>query len=297
MYAFACLAASAYSIVCNGADVAIADLAISAFSSILAARKQAKADVIKQQKFTVEWTLDTTIIDSIPFKGYEAMKKKSEVTGLDRMYFDHEKPYTKMIPFQSTFKTQTEIEKPKAYIIPQAWKEVVERMKLNNVKMTQLKNDSTITSEIYYIRNYNTGKNPYEGHYVHSSVKVEKEQQEVHYFAGDYIINTDQESNRYIVETLEPQATDAFFNWNFFDGILQQKEWFSDYIFEDEAAEILKKDPALKSEFEAKKASDKAFASDSWAMLTFIFQRSAWYEKGHLRYPVGRIIGTEQMHK
>jgi len=266
-------------------------------TSILAARKQAKADVIKQQKFTVEWVLDTTIVDSISFKGYEAMKKKSEVTGLDRMYFSHEHPYTKMIPFQSTFKSQTEIEKPIAYIIPQAWKEVIERMQLNKIKMTRLKNDSTITSEIYYIRNYNTGKNPYEGHYVHSSVKVEKVKQDVHYFAGDYVIETNQESNRYIIETLEPQATDAFFNWNFFDGILQQKEWFSDYIFEDEAAEILNNDAALKSDFEAKKASDKAFAGDSWAMLTYIFQHSAWYEKGHLRYPVGRIMGMGQMQK
>jgi len=78
---------------------------------------------------------------------------------------------------------------------------------------------------------------------------------------------------------------------------LQQKEWFSDYIFEDEAAEILKNDAALKSDFEAKKASDKAFAGDSWAMLTYIFQHSAWYEKGHLRYPVGRIMGMGQMQK
>lgn len=262
-------------------------------AEILNARKQAKAEVIKQQKFTIEWTLDTTIVDSIQFKGYEAMTQKSEVTGLEKMYFNQGMPYTKTIAFQSTFKPSLEIEKPAAYIVPQAWKEVIERLQLNKIKMLRLKNDTTITSEMYYIRNYNTGKNTYEGHYVHSAVKVEKESQQITYFAGDYLIETNQESNRYIVETLEPQATDAFFNWNFFDGVLQQKEWFSDYIFEDEAFEILKSNPQLKTDFEAKKAGDKVFANDSWAMLTYIFQHSPWLEKSYLRYPVGRIIESK----
>ena len=42
------------------------------------------------------------------------------------------------------------------------------------------------------------------------------------------------------METLEPTATDSFFNWNFFDGILQQKEGFSPYVFQDIATELLK---------------------------------------------------------
>jgi hypothetical protein len=33
-----------------------------------------------------------------------------------------------------------------------------------------------------------------------------------------------QEANRFIMEVLEPQAPDSYFTWNFFDGILGQKE-------------------------------------------------------------------------
>ena len=50
---------------------------------------------------------------------------------------------------------------------------------------------------------------------------------------------------RYLVETLEPQATDSFFAWGFFDSILQQKEHYSDYVFEDVAADFLTKNPAV----------------------------------------------------
>jgi hypothetical protein len=82
---------------------------------------------------------------------------------------------------------------------------------------------------------------------------------------------------------------DSWFAWGFFDAVLQQKEWFSDYIFIDEAEQMLKKDPELKKEFETKKIAEPAFAKDHWNMLYWLYQRSPHYEKTHNRYPVFRI--------
>ena len=59
------------------------------------------------------------------------------------------------------------------------------------------------------------------------------------------------------METLEPEATDSFFNWNFFDTVLQQKEGYSGYVFEDIAEQILKDNIPLKETFETKKSEDK----------------------------------------
>jgi len=42
--------------------------------------------------------------------------------------------------------------------------------------------------------------------------------------AGDYKISTNQLGVKYLLETLEPEAVDSYFNWNFFDTILQQKK-------------------------------------------------------------------------
>ena len=103
------------------------------------------------------------------------------------------------------------------------------------------------------------------------------------------MISTGQTCNRYIVETLEPEGDDSFFSWNFFDGILQQKEWFSDYIFEDKAEEILRENPVVKEELEAKKKADKTFADNNKAQLAFIYKHSPYYEKSHNRYPVVRL--------
>src|SRR5690606_10359053 len=107
---------------------------------------------------------------------------------------------------------------------------------------------------------------------------------------GDFIINSDQENIRYIMEVLEPEAVDSYFNWNFFDGVLMQKEWYSDYVFEGLAAKLLEEDKALRERFEAKRAEDQAFSRDSRAQLLWIYRNSPYYEKSHMRYPVYRVM-------
>jgi hypothetical protein len=92
------------------------------------------------------------------------------------------------------------------------------------------------------------------------------------------------------VETLEPEAPDSFFNWNFFDAILQQKEGYSAYVFEDLALELLQENPNLKEQFEDKKVSDQEFAKNGRAQLDFIYKNSPYYEPSHLRYPVYRLM-------
>ena len=103
-------------------------------------------------------------------------------------------------------------------------------------------------------------------------------------YKGDYLVTTAQEGIRYLLETLEPEAVDSFFNWNFFDTILQQKEGFSPYVWEDN-------NPQLKIAFEAKKKVEPLFASNWYAQLDWLHKRSLNYEQNHLRYPIIRVGG------
>lgn len=259
-------------------------------NEIQSARKIANQQVANEQSlFPLQWKLDSSIVDSLNFMGYKAANKKSDVTQLDILHFDQQQPYTKKVPYYNTYKGHTYIQKPTAYIIPQAWHEVIERLRLNKVEMYSFKSDTALRVKAYTIKNYNTGKSAYEGHYLHNNVSVESDSQLIQFYAGDYLIYCNQECNRYIIETLEPQGIDAFFAWNFFDEILQQKEWFSDYLWDDVAREILKENPALKAEFENKRATDATFSSSSWGMYSWIFERSKWYEPSHLRYPIYRL--------
>ena len=106
---------------------------------------------------------------------------------------------------------------------------------------------------------------------------------------GDYIVWLNQPAKRYLIETLEPTGPDAFFAWNFFDGILQQKEYFSDYVFDDVAAKLVLNDPSLKNMLEEKRKQDPTFAKDANAQLDFIYRHSSYFETSVNRYPVYRL--------
>ncbi|CAN5752383.1 M14 family metallopeptidase [soil metagenome] len=245
--------------------------------------------VAAQKMFQLTWQLDTTKSEMISFNGFEAKHKLSEISGLQRMYYDRNAPYTKEIKYFNTYFPVVTVTAPVYYIIPMAYSKVIDRLAFNQVIMKRLKKDTTLNVEAYYIDDYTSGKSPYESHYLHSDVKVSKRIQAIHYYKGDCIVQVNQPCNRYIVETLEPEGDDSFFAWNFFDGILQQKEWFSDYIFEEKADSILNHNDALKSELQNKQKSDPEFAKDHWAQLYFVYAHSEYMEKSFNRYPVTRI--------
>ena len=252
-------------------------------------RQHAIADYQTQNTIPIDWEIDRTKADTIIFKGYEGKYKTSEVTGLDRLYYDRSAPFEKEINYWNHFKPTIEIDKPYAYIIPQAYSEIIERLKWNGVEIKQLTENIYPDLEMYYIKNYKD-RSTYEGHYLHYQVEVEKKEMSWQYYKGDYVIFTDQPAIRYIMETLEPQGPDSFFAWNFFDGILGQKEGFSAYVFEDMAAQFLKENPTIKKEMEEIKKSDPEFAKNMWMQLGWVYSKTPYYEKTLNLYPVGRII-------
>lgn len=256
---------------------------------IRALRAQAFQAAKTQQQFAINWQPDMDQSDTISFKGYEAGYKKSAISGLDRLYYDRSKPYEKQIPHFNYYRASLSVEKPKAYIIPQAYREVIERLQWNGVVIHELTEDLPINAEFYYIEDYETARSPYEGHYLHSQVKVRPELLERKFHAGDYVVFTGQQTDQFLVSTLEPQAADSYFAWNFFDGILMQKEYFSSYVFEDLAAEYLSEHPELKAELEAKRKADSEFANSARAQLNFIYENSPYYEPTYKLYPVGRL--------
>jgi hypothetical protein len=240
--------------------------------------------------YPIQWTLDSTKVEKINFKGYTASMKPSEVSGKDRLYYDSNQPFEKEVNYYLHYQPKKTVTIPKAYIVPKAWWPIVERLQLNNLQMPPLQKEVTFEVEVYHIVDYTTVSQPYEGHYLHSNTKLKTSLERVTFQKGDFVISTQQPGIKYLLETLEPEAPDSFFNWNFFDSILQQKEGYSAYVFEDIAAELLKTDIDLKQRFENKKANDAEFAQNSKAQLDWVYKNSPFYEKEHNRYPVYRLI-------
>ena len=243
------------------------------------------------------YALRGSSFDAIPgYEGNTCVKwlRRLKVTNQPNMSREETAKYTDPLPsgasrqFSFVMDAKSIITSPSypERLRDKGWWPVTDLLKLNGVIVKQLEKDSNISVNVYHIDDYKSFTRPYEKHHKNYAVKVSAKKQTGHFLKGDFIIHLNQPANRYIIEMLEPTGDDSFFAWNFFDAILQQKEGYSDYRWEDIAAEVLKKDPALKEKLEAKKATDTKFAANSSAMLNFIYENSAYYEKAHLRYPV-----------
>lgn len=253
-------------------------------------RANAAKNIIANKTYPIHYKVDTKNPSQFNFKGYEGTYIDSKVTNGKRLFYDKSKPYEKPVNYYNNFIVTKEVTIPKAYIVPQGWHTIIKQLQLNNIEFTSFKKDTTLTVEVNHIKDFKTVSNPYEGHYLHYNTTVEKSMDTIQFSKGDLLIPTNQSGIRYLLETLETEAVDSFFNWNFFDTILQRKEGFSSYVFEDKAEEFLNQHPIIKAEFNSKLESDSIFAKNSGAQLNWIYQKTPHYEKAHMRLPVFKIV-------
>ena len=253
-------------------------------------RKNAIKEILDKKTYPISFEINPKKEPTtLQFKGYEGEMIASKVTTGKRLFYDKSKPFLEPVFYKNQFRSNNDVSIPKAYILKQGWHRVVDRLKNNQIEFTQFKNDTTFVVETFHVDDYKTRTNAYEGHYLHYDTKVKIDSIPLRFSKGDIYIPVNQKGARYIMETLEPEATDSFFNWNFFDTVLQQKEGYSAYVFEEVAEQFLKENPEVKKEFEDKLATDKDFAKNPRAQLNFIYKKSQHYEKAHLLLPIFKV--------
>jgi hypothetical protein len=254
---------------------------------IKALRRAAKDADRKRREWPVHWAMDESNPSSFRFKGYEAKYKPSVLGDYTRLHYDRNSPWERDIAYFNRFPADVVVQAPSAYVIPQAWREVIERLQWNGVKLERVDSERTVEASYYHLASVSSRAHAYEGHMFHDEVQLEKRRGTVTLRAGDYIVSLDQDNARYAVETLEPQAHDSFFRWGFFNSVLEKKEAYSDYVFEDEAERLLREEPELAAKFAKWKSENPDKLKDQSAVLDFIFANCACYhEPEWKRYPV-----------
>ena len=270
--------------------VSIAATASQQADSLKLMKIQTREIASKQTNFPLEWRADTTRFNTLRFMGYGRDTTLSEVTGMPRMYYRRDKPFEADIKFLCYFNPSQFIQKPKAYIIPQGWYKVHEKLALNRVPMKRLERDILMELEVYRIESYTPSQRPYENHFRHSNVKTTTHIEKIQCLKGDYIIEMGHYTDRFVVEMLEPTGADSYFSWNYFDAILQQKEGYSNYRWEEVAAEWLRQNPQLRKQLDAKKAAEPDFAANASQVLNWVYRNSPYFEPSFMRYPIYRML-------
>ncbi|MDF1841806.1 MAG: M14 family zinc carboxypeptidase [Rubripirellula sp.] len=265
-------------------------LLVTEGSKLQAMRRQDRDNYHQQQRAAIAWEVDLNNPSRLEFNGFASSYIDSKITPGKRLNYDRSKPFTQAIPYFNRYKVSQSVELPAGYLIPQQWHQVIELMKINRVEMLTVQNDKELPAEIYQIEKVESRAIPYEGHYLHDTVELTSRSENYSAKAGDVIIPIHQDRARYVVETLEPAAMDSLFRWNFFDTVLQRKEYFSPYIFEETAEKMLTTNKQIRQELEHRKQEDASFATDRRAQLMFLYQRSKHNEASFMRYPVIRLL-------
>ena len=267
-------------------DTALA-FTVAHAGAIQALRRAAKDAGRTRREWPVHWSLDAATPSHFRFKGYAAKYSASLLGDYTRLWYDRSAPWERDIAYFNRFPADVTVAAPRAYVVPQAWREALERLEWNGVQMTRLAADAAIDVDYYHILSVRSRPGAYEGHMFHDQVELERRRGRVGMRAGDYVIALDQDNARYAVEMLEPQGHDSFFRWGFFNSVLEKKEAYSDYVFEDHASELLQVEPELNASFAAWKRANPALVADQNAVLDFIFTNCQRYrEPEWRRYPV-----------
>ena len=83
------------------------------------------------------------------------------MTGLSRFGYDRSKPFSSKIRYYDVNNPVEEVKVPEYYVIPQGWKEVIERLQLNGVTLLPLASDTTLEVEVDYLDEYSSQNQPY----------------------------------------------------------------------------------------------------------------------------------------
>jgi len=255
-------------------------------NEIEVARKEARSYWQQDKQFEFAYQL-TDKKDSIRFKGFEFTNPPSPVTGLPRLKYHEDRPYEKFIPYFQTYQAKDSVAIPSYFIVGSQCDEVIERLEANKVQFTRFDKDTVIQISQERLSEFKSYGKPYEGHFYHNEVKSNVELVDQHFKKGDILIPTNQYQRNFLLSILISRAEDSYFRWNFFDSYLQQKEYFSPYVFEEKAVEILKEKPWIKEELELMKAADKSFRESQWDQLYFIYKNSDLFEESYYLLPIG----------
>jgi len=92
-----------------------------------------------------------------------------------QLYYDRSETWEKEIPYYKYFKPAVIVTARCCYYLPAAWREPVELLRLNGLKMQPLARDTLMEVEAYYLEEYQTRNEPYNGHYWHYGTTVRKD--------------------------------------------------------------------------------------------------------------------------
>jgi hypothetical protein len=216
----------------------------------------------------------------------EWRKVTSAVSGGARIEYTGKPRLLSLPKFDATVPVAT-VRRPRAYWIPPAWSDVIERLELQGVRLERQAESRSLDVSMYRIREPRLASEVFEGR-VAVSARFESERRRETFARGAARVPTDQPLGDFAMLLLEPASPDSFFAWGFFHEVLRPTEYAEAYVMEPMAERMLAEDRELRASFERKLAEDQAFRDDPSARLQWLYEKTPFFDDRALLYPIAR---------
>ena len=233
---------------------------------------------------------------------YHALKNapfKSEVTGAQVTHYTGEVDDIQTV-IHDQIETTLAAKMPLGYLIPAAFSQVAEILKLHGVEMSRTEKPLDQVFETYRFNSTKFAAGASEGH-VMLTVEPRVVTEKIFIPAGSYWVPMKQRRARLILSLLEPNAPDSIAAWGLMDSVFEggggrggrggggRGLAVGEYLSEPIARRMMADQPELRKQFEQKLASDPAFAADARARLAWWFEQSKYQPEDSGRYPIVRV--------
>lgn len=198
-------------------------------------------------------------------------------------------PVTMEVELYDQMAVTLEVDAPAGYLIPPEYPQLAQKLALHGFVLETLPEPTTVEVEMVRLHEVSFDDEPYQGRQRADAVSWEMERGPRTFPAGSYWLPLDQPGAKVAVHLLEPMAPDSFFSWGYLSRSMESKEWFSTFVMEPMAAEMLDADPALLAEFNARLVDDEAFRGDPRARLDFFYRRTEHADPDWRLLPIARV--------
>lgn len=249
-------------------------------------RKAVTAERARQMEAVpLSWKIPDGPPEQVEFLGIRWEIADSPISGQKVIRYSGQ-PITLGVPNLMYVEPDIVVPRPRAYWIPPAWSDVIERLAMHGIYTETLTKPRTVIVLLHHLTDIELGAEPYEGHLQVSAAST-LERLQVAYPPGSVRVPTDQPLGDLAIALLEPKSADSFFQWGFFPEILQSAEYVEGYVMEPLAARMLQQDPSLRDAFAARLQEDPDFAADPQKRLQWFYERTPYFDRQWRYYPVG----------
>lgn len=177
---------------------------------------------------------------------------------------------------------------PKAWLIPAAQTEVIDKLRLHGIGFETLATDrilrvDTVRLEDVKLAPAHDGRIPVTARFTH-------ERSDAAVPAGTVWVASDQPLGLLAAALLEPESQDSFLSWGLFPEVLSAPAGTEDFVMAPILDTLLASNEELRAEFASKVAGDSKFAGDAKARMLWLADRLPHRDAFSLVYPIQRAV-------